>query len=68
MTEDQACVEQLEKAHQELHEKHAKSCNDISQMMGMLKMLTWEKQSAETPNPQAETIPLRGAGEDILYP
>ena len=68
MTEDQARVERLEKAQQELQEKHAKSCDDISQMMEMLKMLTREKQNTETPNPQVETIPLRGAGEVILHP
>ena len=33
-------VERLEKAHLELQEKHAKSCDDIFQMMEMLKMLT----------------------------
>ena len=69
MAEDPAVrVERLEKAHLELQEKHIKSCDDISQMMEMLKMLTREKQSVETPNPQSETTPLRGAGEDILYP
>ena len=30
-------------------------------------MLTKEKQSAEAPNPQTGTTPLKGAGEDILY-
>ena len=63
-----ARVERLEKAHLELQEKHSKSCDDISQMMEMLKILTREKQSVETPNPQAETTPLKGASEDILYP
>ena len=67
MVEDQAHVELLEKAHLELQEKHGKSCDDISQMMKMLKILTREKQSAETLNLQAETTPLRDAGEDILY-
>ena len=62
-----AHVERLEKAHLKLLEKHTKSCDDISQMMKMLKMLTREKQTAETLDPQAETTPLRGAGEDILY-
>ena len=38
MTEDPAAhVERLEKAHLDLQEKHAKSCDDISQMMEMLK-------------------------------
>ena len=43
MVEDQAHVELLEKAHLELQEKHAKSCDDISQMMKKLKILTQEK-------------------------
>ena len=52
MAEDQAArVERLEKAYLELQEKHAKSCDDISQMMEMLKMLTREKQSTKAPNP-----------------
>ena len=68
MTEDQTRFERLEKAHLELQEKYTKSSDDISQMMEMLKMLTWEKQSAETPNPQTKTTPLKGTGEDILYP
>ena len=68
MAKDQARVEQLENAHLELQEKHAKSCDDISQMVEMLKILTREKQSAEIPNLQAETTPLRYASEDILYP
>ena len=56
MAEDSATlVERLEKAHLDLQEKHAKSCDDISQMMEMLKMLTREKQSVEVPNPQIET-------------
>ena len=44
-------VERLEKAHLELQEKDAKSCDDISQMMEMLKVLTKEKQTDEAPNP-----------------
>ena len=52
MVEDPAArVEQLEKVHLDLQEKHAKLCDDISQMMEMLKMLTREKQSIEAPNP-----------------
>ena len=61
MVEDLAArVERLEKAHLELQEKHTKSCDDISQMMEMLKMLTKKKQT--------ETTPLRGTSEDTLYP
>ena len=68
MAEDPAAyVERLEKAHLELQEKHTKSCDDISQMMEMLKMLTKEKQSVEAPNPQIETTPLKGTNEDTLY-
>ena len=44
MVEDQARIERLKKANQELQEKHAKSCDDISRMMEMLKMLTKNKQ------------------------
>ena len=69
VAEDPAArVECLEKAHLELQEKHAKSCDDISQMTEMLKMLTKEKQSAGAPNLQTETTPLRCTSEDILYP
>ena len=68
MAEDQARFEWLEKVHLELQEKHTKSCDDISQMMEMLKILTMEKQSAEAPNSQIKTTPLRGTDEDILYP
>ena len=69
MAEDQATrVEWLEKAHLELQEKHAKSCDDIFQMMEMLKVLTREKHSAETPNLQTKTTPSRCTGEGISYP
>ena len=52
MVEDPATrVERLEKAHLELQEKHAKSGDDISQMMEMLKILTKKKQTVEAPNP-----------------
>ena len=68
MAEDQARMERLEKAHLELQEKHVKSCDDISQMMEMLKILTKEKQTIEASNPQSETTPLRGTGEDTSYP
>ena len=68
MVEDPvAHVERLEKAHLELQEKHAKSCDNISQMMEMLKILTKEKKTVETPNPQPETAPLRGTGGNTLY-
>ena len=66
MVEDQARMEWLEKAHLELQEKHAKSCDDISQMMEMLKMLTKNKQSIEASIPHAETTPLRNTEEDII--
>ena len=69
MAEDPAArVEPLEKAHLELQEKHAKSCDDISQMMEMLKILTSEKQTVEALNLQPETTPLRGTSADTLYP
>ena len=69
MIEDPATrVERLEKAHLELQEKHAKSCDDISQMMEMLKILTKEKQIVEAPNLQPETTPLRGTDGDTPYP
>ena len=69
MAEDPvAHVERLEKAHLELQEKHAKSCDDISQMMKMLKILTKEKQTVETPNPQLKTMSLRGISGYASYP
>ena len=69
MAEDPtAHVDWLEKAHLELEEQHAKSCDNISQMMEMLKIMTREKQSAETPNTQTETTPLGGTGGDTPYP
>ena len=37
-------------------------------MKEMLKILTKEKQTAEAPNPQSETTPLRGTGGDTSYP
>ena len=36
-------------------------------MMEMLKILTREKQSVETPNTQTETTPLGGIGGDTPY-
>ena len=68
MAKDQTRFERLEKANQELQERHAKSSEDISQMKEILKMLTKNKQSIEAPIPQAEATPLRNIGEDILYP
>ena len=68
MAEDQARFERLEKVNQKLQEKYTKSCDDISQMMEMMKMLTRKKQNTETPNPQAEATPLKSTGEDTLYP
>ena len=69
MAEDPAArVERLEKAHLKLQKKHAKSCDDISQMMEMLKILTMEKQTIEARNPQPKTTPLRGTGGDAPYP
>ena len=63
MAEDQVVrVEWLEKAHLELQEKHAKSCDDISQMMEMLKIQTREKQTIEAPNPQPKPMPFRDTG------
>ena len=67
MAEDQARIERLEKANQELQERHAKSSEDISQIMEMLKMLTKNKQSTEALIPQAKTVPLRNTGEDPSY-
>ena len=57
-------IDRLEKAHLELQEQHAKLCDNISQMMEMLKIMTKEKQSVETPNMQIETAPLRSTGEN----
>ena len=68
MVEDQASMERLKKAHLELQEKHAKSCDGISQMMEMLKKLTKDKQNIEASNPQANVTPLRNTSEDLLYP
>ena len=68
MVENQARMERLKKAHLELQEQHAKSCDNISQMMKMLKILTREKKSAETPNTQTRTTPLGGTSGDTPYP
>ena len=65
MAEDPAAhVDRLEKAHLELQEQHAKSSDNIFQIMEMLKILIREKQSAETPNIQIETALLRSTGEN----
>ena len=41
MEEDYAIrLEHMEKAHQELQEKHAKTCDDVSRIMEMLTILT----------------------------
>ena len=69
MVEDQAiCLERMEKAHQELQEKHAKTCDDISQIMEMLAALTKGKQNEGAPNPQVESTPIRNTSEDLSYP
>ena len=69
MAKDQAVrLKRMERSYQELQEKHAKACEDISQMMEMLTTLTKEKQNVEAPNPQAEFTPLRNTGEDSSYP
>ena len=68
MAEDSvARFDRLEKAHLELQEQHAKSCDNISQMMEMLKILTKEKQSVEIPNTQTRTTPLGGTSGDTPY-
>ena len=52
MEEDQAIrLECMERAHQELQEKHAKTCDDISQIMEMLAALTKKKQNEGALNP-----------------
>ena len=68
MAEDQARIERLEKANQELQERHAKSSEDIFQIMEMLKILTKNKQSIEASILHTEATPLKNTGEDILYP
>ena len=52
MAEDQAIhLERMERAYQELQEKHVKACEDISQMIEMLVTLTRDKQNEGAPNP-----------------
>ena len=58
----------MEKAHQKLQEKHAKACEDISQMMEILTALTKGKQNEGAPNPQVESTPLKNTSEDLSYP
>ena len=61
-------IDWLEKAYLELQQQYAKSCDNIYQMMEMLKLLTREKQSAETPNTQIEAISIRGTRKNTPYP
>ena len=58
----------MEKAHQELQEKHAKTYNDVSRIMKMLAILTKGKQNEGASNPQVESTPIRNTGEDLPYP
>ena len=52
MAEDQTIhLERMGRAHQELQEKHAKTCDDISQMMEILVVLTKGKQNEGVSNP-----------------
>ena len=69
MAEDQVVrLEHMERAHQELQEKHAKACEDISRMIEMLITLIKGKQNEWAFKPQAESTPLRNTGEDSSYP
>ena len=68
MAEDQAIrIEQMEKAHQELREKHAKTCNNVSWIMEMLAILTKGKQNEEASNQQVKSTPVRNTIEDLPY-
>ena len=52
MAEDQTIrIEQMEKAHQELGERHAKTYDDSSRIMEMLTILTKGKQNEGASNP-----------------
>ena len=51
----------MEKAHEELQEKHVKTCDDISRIMEMLAILTRGK-------PQVESTLVKNTVEDLLYP
>ena len=69
MAEDQAIrIEYMEKVHQELQERHAKTCDDVSRIMEMLTILTKGKQNEEALNPQVESTPIRNTVEDLPYP
>ena len=58
----------MERAHKELQEKHAKTCDDISQIMEMLAALTKGKQNEGASRPQIESTSIRNTGEDLPYP
>ena len=69
MAKDQSIrLERMERAHQELQEKHAKTCDDFSWIMEMLAILTKGKQDEGVSNPQVESTPLNNAGKDFSYP
>ena len=55
----------MEKAHWELQEKHAKTCDDVSRIMEMLAVLTKGKQNEEASHPQVESTPIRNTGENL---
>ena len=68
MVEDQAiCQERMKRAHRELQEKHAKTSDDISQIMEMLAVLTKGKKNKRASHPQVESTPIRNTGEDLPY-
>ena len=69
MAEDHGIrIEQMEKAHQELQEKHAKTCDDVSRIMEMLAILTKGKQNEEVSRPQVESTLVRNTVEDLPHP
>ena len=69
MAENQAThIKQREKAHQELKEKHAKTCDDVSRIMEMLAILTKEKQNEKASHQQVESTSIRNTVEDSPYP
>ena len=69
MAEDQAVrLEHMERAHQELQEKHVKTYDDVSQIMEMLAILTKGKQNERASHPQVESTPIRNTSEDFPYP
>ena len=68
MAKDQVIrIEQMEKAHQELREKHAKTCNNVSWIMEMLAILTKGKQNEEASNQQVKSTSVRNTIEDLPY-